>query len=193
MRAESVRHLQTIQDICEVAANFQQDEAAFLDRMDYLKPRFDTALLAFLTHSIAEEENKMTSTASTTQSAMHSDWLQILKIVKQGVMAEFETRYDLLLEPLMLAVRFYLQAVEDVGNMPLAKELLRRFVEVTPTIDLPFLKELASNMIENVLANQLTQQVITKEIRRNLTFLMSFNFSSFNVFIINMIYSNCLM
>jgi hypothetical protein len=42
-----------------VAVTYQQDELKFLERMDYLKPRFDTSLLAYLNFAIAEEELKM--------------------------------------------------------------------------------------------------------------------------------------
>eukprot|EP01036_Dinobryon_divergens_P033304 gene33304-43059_t len=57
--------------------------------MEYLKPRFDTSLLAYLNFAIAEEELKM----KTQQQS--SDWLQ------------FESRFNLLLDPLLVAVRFY--------------------------------------------------------------------------------------
>ena len=43
--SESVRHLETIMQICEVAALYQQDEEEFLARMEPLRPYFDTALL----------------------------------------------------------------------------------------------------------------------------------------------------
>ena len=43
--SESVRHLETIMQVCEVAALYQQDEEEFLARMEPLRPYFDTALL----------------------------------------------------------------------------------------------------------------------------------------------------
>jgi methyl coenzyme M reductase gamma subunit len=58
-RSEGMRHLQTIQDICEVAATYQQDDLEFLKRMDYLKPRFDTELLAYLTFAVQEESDRI--------------------------------------------------------------------------------------------------------------------------------------
>eukprot|EP01035_Chromulina_nebulosa_P021336 gene21336-27642_t len=89
MQTESVRHLETIQDICE-------DELKFLERMEYLKPRFDTSLLAYLNFAIAEEELKM----KTQQQS--SDWLQSLpnsdatilamKSLKKDVDSEVETQ-----------------------------------------------------------------------------------------------------
>ena len=64
LKTESVRHLETIQDICEIAAKYQHDELKFLERMDYMKPRFDTSLLAYLTFAIAEEEATLKKKAS---------------------------------------------------------------------------------------------------------------------------------
>ena len=52
--------LHTHINVCiQVAVTYQQDELKFLERMDYLKPRFDTSLLAYLNFAIAEEELKM--------------------------------------------------------------------------------------------------------------------------------------
>jgi hypothetical protein len=37
VKTESVRHLQTIHDVCDIAFALQQDEAAFMERMDLVK------------------------------------------------------------------------------------------------------------------------------------------------------------
>jgi hypothetical protein len=138
-----MRHLQTIQDICEIAADYQQDEEKFLTRMQYMKPRFDTAFLAFLNYAMGEESTRMRQ-AGVDPTAAPSEWLKVLLIVKQGVVAEFEARYRQLLEPLLLVARF------DAG--PLRSDIFRRFVAITPAMELPYLKALALNMIEGILA-----------------------------------------
>jgi hypothetical protein len=54
-----VRHLQTIHDICDISATYQQDEIKFMEQMDGIKHRFDTSLLNYLTFAIAEEEARI--------------------------------------------------------------------------------------------------------------------------------------
>ena len=44
-----------------MAANYQQDEEKFLERMSYLRPRFDTALLGYLRYAIENERDKVRS------------------------------------------------------------------------------------------------------------------------------------
>ncbi|KAJ1421017.1 hypothetical protein B484DRAFT_126234 [Ochromonadaceae sp. CCMP2298] len=145
VKTESVRHLQTIQDVCEIAADLQHDDVKFLERMYYIKPRFDTALLGYLNFAMQEERTRVRNRGLDPLLAP-SDWLQVLLIVKQGVMAEFEARYTNILEPLLLVVRF-----EDPE---LRSELLKRFVQVTPAMELPYMRALALNMISNVLGRQ---------------------------------------
>ena len=76
---------------------------------------------------------------------MPSQWLQVLQIVQKGVFAEFESRYERLIEPLIIASRFEDPAVRS--------EVLRRFVNFTASIDLPYMRELALNMVSGVLAS----------------------------------------
>lgn len=109
--------------------------------------------------------------------------------MKQGVLAEFEARFHLLLDPLLVAVRFYelaftppnessfisiessvesstessssatVLASVKAKRMKLASVVFEKFVNITPVVDLPHLKELAVNMISNVLSNSETQKV----------------------------------
>ena len=67
-----------------------------------------------------------------------------------GVLAEFQSRYNLQLEILLLVIRF-----ED--NLLRAK-IFENIVNITPAMDLLYLKELAVNMITNVLSNNKTQE-----------------------------------
>jgi hypothetical protein len=148
VKSESVRHLETIHEVCEIAAQFQHDEDKFLERMQYVKPRFDTALLAYLSYAISEETLHIRQRGLDPDLAP-SQWLQVLIIVQRGVSAEFEHRYQLLLEPLLLVVRF--------DDPELRSEIFRRFVSITPTMDLPYLKALALNMIDGVLQHEALQ------------------------------------
>jgi len=72
--------------------------------------------------------------------------LQVLRVVQNGVQAEFERRFDRLLEPLLLTLRF------DLEQEKVRDALLERFVNMTAPLDLPYMRELALNMIEGVLA-----------------------------------------
>ena len=143
-KTESVRHLETIHDICETAFALQHDEDSFLNRLDVLKTQFDTELLGYLQFAIEEEKRSLIA-AGGDPTTMPSRWLQVLQIIHQGVIAEFEARYDRLLEPLLLHLRF---------DQPIIRSnLFQRFVNMTPPLDLRYMRELAINMANNILNN----------------------------------------
>jgi hypothetical protein len=102
-----------------------------------VQPRFDTAFLGYLAFAIQEEE-----AVSARQGGVPTVWMQVLHIVKQGVLEEFERRYDRLLEPLVLHVRF-----EDAD---LRSDLFRRFVDMVPPLELRYMRELAMNMASSI-------------------------------------------
>lgn len=81
-----------IHDICDVAALYQHQQGKFLDKMESLRPRFDTALLSYLKFAIDEEISVIKSSGKDPQT-MPSVWLQVLQVVRQGVFAEIESRY----------------------------------------------------------------------------------------------------
>jgi hypothetical protein len=143
VKTESVRHLQTIQDICEIAAELQHEEVKFLERMQYVKPRLDTALLSYLNYAMREESIRLRQ-VGIDAAACPSPWMQILQIVKQGTLAEFESRYAQLLDPLLLIVRF--------DDPVIRGAVFERFVAITPPMELPYMKALALNMIANILS-----------------------------------------
>jgi len=143
VKTESVRHLQTIQDICEIAAELQHEEVKFLERMQYVKPRLDTALLSYLNYAMREETIRLRQ-VGIDAAACPSPWMQILQIVKQGTLAEFESRYAQLLDPLLLIVRF--------DDPVIRGSVFERFVAITPPMELPYMKALALNMIANILS-----------------------------------------
>jgi len=143
VKTESVRHLQTIQDICEIAAELQHEEVKFLERMQYVKPRLDTALLSYLNYAMREETIRLRQ-VGIDAAACPSPWMQILQIVKQGTLAEFESRYAQLLDPLLLIVRF--------DDPVIRGAVFERFVAITPPMELPYMKALALNMIANILS-----------------------------------------
>ena len=85
-----------------------------------------------------------------------SSWLQILIIIKQGVLVEFVNRYDQLIEPLLLIVRFDDQKLRSI--------IFSKFVETIPPMDLPFFRQLAINMIDNVRVNKETQSSLSDQV-----------------------------
>lgn len=158
---ESVRHLDTIHQICSVAIDFQQDEMKFLDHMDELRDRFDADLLLFIHHAIDQEQQDLLHKQQETEGMQvvtqaeeqtgengekTSVWLQVLTIMKQGVTAELQTRFEDLFEPLSMLVRIH--------NINLRRMLFERFVNVTATADLSHMKQLAINMAEVTLAQE---------------------------------------
>ena len=138
VRTESVRHLETISDICEVAALYQEDEGEFLDRLDIIRPRFDSDLLGYLKFAIAEEEQFIAARGSDA-TRFPTQWLQILRVVQQGVRADVERRFDRLLDPILLALRF---------TEPLVQErLFSSFVNNTASLDLYYMRNLCCNLV----------------------------------------------
>lgn len=146
MQQETVRHLETISQICEVARSFQADDLQFLERMDALKPKFDTQLLGYLSYAIKEEETRLRKKQAELNLPVFeaSRWLKVLTILHQGVLAEFETRYAPLLEMVLLIIRFH--------DTSIRRAIFERFVAITAPTDLGFLRQLALNMVERILS-----------------------------------------
>eukprot|EP00981_Chlorochromonas_danica_P006576 scaffold1435_cov162-Ochromonas_danica.AAC.10 len=142
MEKESVRHMETIRDICEVATRYQHDEKKFIEMMDVLKPRFDTSLLTFLLHVIREEERRH-HRQGIDPSLAPNDWLKILRVIYRGVVAEFTYRYEFLIDLLTTVVRFYEH--EEVQS-----HFFESMVEKTIATDLTYLRELALNMVNQI-------------------------------------------
>ena len=80
-----------IHDICDIATLYQHKQGEFLDRMEFLRPKFDTALLSYLKFAI-EEETAIIKNSGKDPASMPSVWLQVLQVVRQGVFAELESR-----------------------------------------------------------------------------------------------------
>ena len=154
IRRESTRHLETIEEVCDIAARFQHDDVKFLERMDYLKPRFDTNLLTYLTFAVKEEEGRLRRLGKDPRK-FPSEWLQILKIVEQGVETELKQRYSHMLDNLVHVVHSF----DRNDTRALAFSVL---VEMTAPMDLPYLKALTMNMIEGITAQYNYQQSSNK-------------------------------
>ena len=103
VKSESVRHLETIMKVCEVAALYQHNEVEFLDRMEPLRAYFDTTLLGYLDYAIQEEEAGIKANGGDPLN-MPSRWLLCYDSCKKCWL--IENRFDRLLEPLLLTVRF---------------------------------------------------------------------------------------
>ena len=86
VKTESVRHLQTIHDVCEVAATYQQNEGQFLDRMEELRPLFDTTLLGFLNYAMQEEEMRIAAAGGDAQR-LPSPWIQVRCTIGSNLVA----------------------------------------------------------------------------------------------------------
>ena len=142
VRTESIRHLQTIQDLCQVAVMYQHDELKFLDEVDLIRPRFDTELLSYLKFAIEEERAELAARGSDWEKDP-STWLKVLTVVQGGVIADFETRYERLLDALLTTLRF--------DSTDLRRAILERFIKITPGLDWPYLKALGTNMAGNLI------------------------------------------
>lgn len=171
VKSESVRHLDTIMKVCEVAAMHQQDEEEFLDRMAPLRSYFDTALLGYLGYAIEEEEAGIVAHGGDPIN-MPSRWLSVLRLVQQGVLAEFESRFDRLLEPLLLVVRFEQPEVRAA--------VFERFVNITAAVDLPHMRQLGVNMVEGIVQRAAQGEAIEPAL---VTILESFRFDCLEKFL----------
>lgn len=146
IQKESMKHLETIYDICDIARLYQDNELVFLERMDFIKPRFDTNLLAYLNYAI-DEEYQNTRRRGSDPDRYPSKWLLILKLIQKGVLAEFEERYERLLEPLLAVIRM---DISHPQSRLMRRIVFQRFVNITAPIDLQYMRTLALNMVENI-------------------------------------------
>lgn len=69
-------------------------------------------------------------------------WLGVLLVVRQGIELELMQRFDYSLEALWLLIRFEQASIRT--------EILQAFINVTPATELPYLRELGMNMIDNI-------------------------------------------
>eukprot|EP01033_Poteriospumella_lacustris_P006884 gene6884-4957_t len=144
------------------------DYAGFLDRLDAVKPKFDTDLLAFLNHHLFHDEQRLRRHDEALQALAyrpraepdaaeqrHADllpeseekrlrrWVQVLRILQQGVTAELERRHELSIEMLTVLLRVF--------DPRIRRPLFERYVNLTATTDLQALRTLAVNMVERLL------------------------------------------
>ena len=141
IQIESIKYLDTILEICDISYKYQDNEHDFLYQMDLIKPKFDTNLLNYIDYSINEELIKLKK-LGCNPIQNPSKWLLILKVIQQGILAEFEIRYERLLDPLLLILRF---------NEPIIRtNLLKSIINNTSIIDLQYLRTLGINMKESI-------------------------------------------
>jgi hypothetical protein len=102
--------------------------------MNQIRPYFDTNFLSFIKFSLELEERKCKHAGIPM-----SDWYNVLSIVYKGVFADFERRFDRVLDPILLVLRF--------SEASLRSEIFERFVNITNTLDLPSMKQIALNLV----------------------------------------------
>ena len=96
----------------------------------------------------------------------------MLRLVQQGVLAEFESRFDRLLEPLLLVVRFEQAEVRAA--------VFERFVNITAAVDLPYMRQLGLNMVEGIVQKAAKGEAIDPTL---VTTLESFKFDCIERFL----------
>lgn len=133
-KSEETRHLRTLHKICQIASQYQHDEDIFVREMNQIRPYFDTNFLSFIKFSLELEERKCKHAGIPM-----SDWYNVLSIVYKGVFADFERRFDRVLDPILLVLRF--------SEASLRSEIFERFVNITNTLDLPSMKQIALNLV----------------------------------------------
>lgn len=152
IQIESAIHLEVIQAVCRVASLYQDNEMKFLEEMDLLKPKFTESLLSYIRFAIQNEEYSL-QMKGVDPTVSPSSWLKVLTVVYNGILAELEARFSRLIEPLFLVLRF-----ED-SQVQMA--LFERVVAKTPAVDLPYLKALSLNMVENISNQQSKHQEVS--------------------------------
>ncbi|KAL7463252.1 hypothetical protein ACHAXS_003621 [Conticribra weissflogii] len=140
-----VSMLEIVRSICEVAMDpslkSQEDTAiALTDAVRDIRPLIDDAFVAYLKYAIAEEEGKL-ARAGILDDPEHNRWLFVLKIVQEGVYAELSRGVKRYVEHIWYVLRMNSKAER--------KELLKKLIEVMPTMDVrPFVK-----VVNNVVAS----------------------------------------
>lgn len=145
MKSEAMRHLKLIEEVCAVASQYSDDSLSFLDAMDVVKQRFDTTLLSYLKYAIKEEEQEHIKEGIDPHSKP-GHWLQVLRIIRRGVIAELQSHYELLLDCITFVLRFH--------DFHFQSELFGRIVAKTATKDLYHMRTLCMNMVKGVLLCQ---------------------------------------
>jgi hypothetical protein len=141
-----VSMLEIIRSICEVAMDpshkTEEDTAVALkDAVRDMRPLLDDAFVAYLKYAIAEEQGRL-AREGVLDDPEHNRWLFVLQIVQEGVYAE-----------LSLGVKRYVDHIWYVLRMKTKgerKELLKKLIDVMPTMDVrPFVK-VVSNIVSSL-------------------------------------------
>ncbi|KAL7537850.1 hypothetical protein ACHAXR_012515 [Thalassiosira sp. AJA248-18] len=141
-----VSMLEIIRSICEVAMNpshkTEEDTAdALTDAVRDMRPLLDDAFVAYLKYAIAEEEGKL-ARAGLVDDPEHNRWLFVLKIVQEGVYAELSQGMKRYVDHLFYVLRMKTKTER--------KELLKKLIDVMPTMDVrPFVK-VVSNIVSSL-------------------------------------------
>ena len=139
---ESVQYLEIILEICKISRDYQNQPLIFAEKMDLIKPYFDTKLLSYLRYAISEEEMKIKNYGKDP-ILTPSNWLQILNIVYNGISYELEMRFQRIIDPLIQILRF--------DQPDIRTQLFLSIIKTMPTLDLPYLRTCAENMVDYTL------------------------------------------
>mmetsp|Transcript_18194 Transcript_18194/g.37666 ORF Transcript_18194/g.37666 Transcript_18194/m.37666 type:complete len:1207 (+) Transcript_18194:108-3728(+) len=141
-----VSMLEIIRSICEVAMDpshkSQEDTAiALTDAVRDMRPLLDDAFVAYLKYAIAEEEGKL-AREGVLDDPEYNRWLFVLKIVQEGVYAELSRGVKRYVDHIWYVLR--------MNSKSERKELLKKLIEVMPTMDVrPFVK-VVNNIVSSL-------------------------------------------
>ena len=142
-RAAEQQQLQKIATICQAA---QDDMATLPRRVKEMRGLLDAEFLSYLRYAV-ERERADIARAGMDPDREPSDWLQVLSVIRSGVLAEREIDVRDDVEILQVSM---------LPNDPRARRhLLNRLVEErVPAEDLPRLRQTARSMADNFRARE---------------------------------------
>jgi hypothetical protein len=141
-----VSMLEIIRSICEVAMDpshktEEETAVALTDAVRDMRPLLDDAFVAYLKYAIAEEEGKL-ARAGLVDDPEHNRWLFVLKIVQEGVYTELSSGVKRYVDHLLYVLRMKSKSER--------KELLKKLIDVMPTMDIrPFVK-VVNNIVSSL-------------------------------------------
>lgn len=141
-----VSMLEIIRSICEVAMdpshkNEEDTAVALTDAVRDMRPLLDDAFVAYLKYAIAEEEGKL-ARAGVVDDPDHNRWLFVLKIVQEGVYTELSKGVKRYIDHIWYVLR--------MKSKPERKELLKKLIDVMPTMDVrPFVR-VVNNIVSSL-------------------------------------------
>jgi hypothetical protein len=131
------QQIEVIRSICKVAMDpmYTSEEEiarALTNAVRDMRPMFDDIFVAYIKYAVAEEEGRL-ARGGVLDDPEHNQWLNILKIIQQGVYSEIAKGINRYIEHIWYVLR--------METREQRRALLSELIDVLPTMDVrPFVQ-----------------------------------------------------